>query len=120
MTMKLFLLSIFPALLLSSSVPPPPAAPPQSARVEITAKRFAFEPDHITLKEGQPVVIEFKSADVAHGLRFRDLGLNIRAANGQTTEVAFTPTKVGDFTGECSVFCGSGHGKMKLVLHVVE
>jgi cytochrome c oxidase subunit II len=118
MTMRSILLSLFAAILLSSSVVPAIASPPD--RVEVTAKRFAFTPDHLTLKRGQPVVIVFKSADVAHGLRFRGLNLNIKAAKGQTTEVPFTPEKAGDFTGECSVFCGSGHGRMKLVLHVTE
>lgn len=119
MTMKSFVLSIFPAILLSSSVPPPaPLMQPQ--RVEITAKRFAFTPDQVTLKRGQPVVLVLNSADVAHGLKFKDLDLNIKVGKGQTTEVPFTPTKDGDFAGQCSVFCGSGHGRMKLVLHVVD
>jgi cytochrome c oxidase subunit 2 len=38
---------------------------------------------------------------------------------GQTSQVEFTPSKIGDFTGHCSVFCGSGHGSMKFTLHVV-
>lgn len=119
MKMKPFLFSIFSAMLLSPPVSY--AAPPaQPGRVEITAKRFAFTPDQVTLKRGQPVVLVLKSADVAHGLRFRELDLNIKAGKGQTTEIAFTPTKDGDFTGKCSVFCGSGHGRMSLVLHVVD
>jgi cytochrome c oxidase subunit 2 len=117
--MKSFLLSICPALLLSSSVPH--ATPqPQPERVEIMAKRFTFTPDQVTLKRGQPVVIVLESADVSHGLQFRELGINIKAGKGKTAEVPFTPTKAGDFTGQCSVFCGSGHGRMKFVLHVVE
>lgn len=119
MTMKSFLLSASLALLLLFSVVSP-AASPQPQRIEITAKRFAFTPDHITLKKGQPVVIVLRSADVSHGLRFRELNLNVKAAKGQSTEVSFTPEKTGDFTGRCSVFCGSGHGRMTLVLHVVE
>lgn len=119
MTVKSILFSVFPALLLSSSIAHavPPAAP---TRVEITAKRFSFEPNQVTLKEGQPVVIVLKSADVAHGLRIRELGLNIKTGKGQTAEVPFTPTKTGDFTGRCSVFCGGGHGKMTFVMHVTE
>lgn len=119
MTMKSFVLSIFPALLLSSSFPN--ATPPlQPERVEITAKRFSFTPDQLTLKRGQPVVLTLKSDDVAHGLRFRDLDLNIKAGKGHSAEVTFTPTRDGDFTGQCSVFCGSGHGRMKVILHVVD
>jgi heme/copper-type cytochrome/quinol oxidase subunit 2 len=42
-------------------------------RIEVTAKQFEFQPSEITVKKGQPVVLVIKSADVAHGLRFRDL-----------------------------------------------
>lgn len=89
-------------------------------RIEITAKRFSFTPGEITLKKGQPVVLVLKSADVAHGLRFRELNLNVRVNKGGTAELNFTPDKIGDFVGHCSVFCGPGHGGMMLTLHVVE
>ncbi|AXC11260.1 quinol oxidase [Acidisarcina polymorpha] len=88
-------------------------------RIEITAKRFDYTPGDITLKKGEPVVLVLKSDDVTHGLRFKDLGLNIKITKGQTTEVPFTPDKTGDFVGQCSVFCGSGHGSMKMTVHVV-
>jgi cytochrome c oxidase subunit 2 len=88
-------------------------------RIEITAKQFQFEPAEITVKKGEPVVLVIKSADVAHGLRFRDLNLNVKVDKGGTAELPFTPDKTGDFVGQCSVFCGSGHGGMKLILHVV-
>jgi len=89
-------------------------------RIEVTAKRFAFEPGEITLKKGQPVVLVLKSTDAAHGLRFRELNVDVKVGANGTKEVQFTPDKVGDFVGHCSVFCGSGHGSMMLTLHVVE
>lgn len=89
-------------------------------RIEITAKRFTYEPDAITLKLDQPVLLVLKSADVTHGLRVRELGLDVRISNGKVTEVPFTPRKAGDFVGHCSVFCGAKHGTMKITFHVVE
>jgi cytochrome c oxidase subunit 2 len=89
-------------------------------RIDIIAKRFSYDPGEITLKKGQPVTLFIKSADVAHGLRFRDFNVNIKVKAGDTTEVQFTPDKTGDFVGRCFVFCGSGHGSMSLKLHVVE
>jgi cytochrome c oxidase subunit 2 len=121
--MKLtFVLAPVLAVMLIPAVFSTPAAYAQATprRIEVTAKRFDFTPAEITVKKGEPVVIELKSADVAHGLSFRDLGVNVKVAKGQTAELSFTPDKVGDFVGQCSVFCGSGHGKMKLTLHVVE
>jgi cytochrome c oxidase subunit 2 len=89
-------------------------------RIEIVAKRFSFAPGEITLKKGVPVVLVLTSADVAHGLKFKDLNLVVNVKKGQTNEVTFTPDKVGTFIGQCSVFCGSGHGSMKFTLHVTE
>jgi cytochrome c oxidase subunit 2 len=88
--------------------------------IEITAKRFSYDPAEIILKKGQPVVLVLKSADVAHGLRIRDLDVNIKVKAGGTAQAQFTPEKTGDFTGHCSVFCGSGHGRLILKLHVVD
>jgi len=89
-------------------------------RVEVTATRFNFSPAEITLKKGEPVVLVLKSTDTAHGLRFRELHVDMNVRAGSSTEVKFTPDKAGDFTGHCSVFCGSGHGTMALKLHVTE
>jgi cytochrome c oxidase subunit 2 len=89
-------------------------------RIEVTASKFAFTPGELKLKKGQPVVLVLKSADVAHGLRFRELNLDLKVGKGETSELSFTPEKTGDFVGHCSVFCGSGHGKMELTLHVEE
>jgi cytochrome c oxidase subunit 2 len=89
-------------------------------RIQITAKRFDYTPGEITLKKGVPVVLVLTSEDVPHGLKFKDLNVVVVAKKGQTSEVAFTPDKAGTFVGQCSVFCGSGHGSMKMTLHVTE
>jgi cytochrome c oxidase subunit II len=93
---------------------------PAPVRVEVTAKRFEFAPAEITVKKGQPTVLVLKDLDVPHGVRFKDLGIDIKAGKGESTEATFTPGKTGDFVGHCSVFCGAGHGKMTLTIHVVE
>ncbi len=89
-------------------------------RIEIIARRFAYEPSGITLKKGQPVVLVIKSMDTAHGLHFEELDLNVAIAKNSAGELSFTPDKAGDFIGHCSVFCGAGHGGMALTLHVVD
>jgi len=88
-------------------------------RIEITARRFMFSPNEVTVKEGRPVTLVLKSADVGHGIRFRDFNVDVKVKAGGTAEVTFTPDKAGDFVGHCSVFCGSGHGSMQIILHVV-
>jgi len=96
------------------------ATQPEAQRIEVTAKRFSYQPGTITVKKGEPVELVLKSEDVPHGLKFRELGVEVKAGKGKTGEVEFTPEKIGDFVGHCSVFCGVGHGSMQLTLHVVE
>ena len=88
-------------------------------RVEVTAKRFAFEPAEITVKKGEAVDLVLTSEDVAHGVRIRELHLDLHAGKGKSAEATFTPSVTGTFVGHCSVFCGSGHGRMTLIIHVV-
>ena len=89
-------------------------------RIEVSVKKFAYTPGEITLKKGEPVVLVLTTEDVAHGLKFKELGLDSKVNKGKPAELAFTPDKAGDFVGHCSVFCGSGHGSMTLTLHVTE
>jgi cytochrome c oxidase subunit 2 len=121
MKLKFASFAILTAMLLAAPVVVR-AAPSQPVprRIEVTAKRFAFNPAEITLKRGEPVVLVLKSADVAHGIRFKEIGIETKVGKGQTTELAFTPEKAGTFVGHCSVFCGAGHGGMTLTLHILE
>ena len=89
-------------------------------RIEVIAKRFEYQPSQITLKRGEPVVLVLKSVDVPHGIRFKDLNVDIKSGKSQTSETPFTPEKTGTFVGHCSVFCGAGHGGMTLNLTVTE
>jgi len=89
-------------------------------QIEVTAKRFAYEPAEITLRKGEPVVILLRTEDVAHGVKFADLGLSTEIEKGGTGRLAFTPDRTGTFVGHCSHFCGSGHGSMTLTLRVTE
>lgn len=109
------------AFLAIGSAPQPfVAAQRQPRRIEVTAKRFTYDPDTITLKKGEPVDFVLKSPDVPHGLKIQELGVEVKASRNKSGEVQFTPEKAGDFVGHCSVFCGVGHGSMHMTLHVVE
>jgi len=86
--------------------------------VEITAKRFAFTPDKITLKKGRTVKLRLHSEDVTHGFFLRPLKLDEEIPTGQTTEVTVTPQVAGTFTTICDHFCGSNHGNMNMTIVV--
>ena len=120
--MKLFVAAAYTILAMFALAPTSNgnarSAPPQ--RIEVVARRFEFAPSDITVKKGDPVTIALSSQDVDHGIKFKELNVNIIAKKGQISEITFTPTQAGTFVGQCSVFCGSGHGGMKLTMHVTE
>ena len=86
--------------------------------VEITAKRFAFSPDKITLKKGQTVKLRLHSEDVTHGFFLRPLKLDEEIPAGETKEVTVTPQAAGTFTTICDHFCGANHGNMNMTIVV--
>lgn len=86
--------------------------------VDITAKRFAFSPDKITLKKGQTVRLRLHSEDVTHGFFLRPLKLDEEIPAGQTTEVTITPNTAGTFMTICDHFCGANHGNMNMTIVV--
>ncbi len=88
--------------------------------MEITAKRFQFTPNQITLKKGQPAVLRLRSADVTHGFYMKALGIDATIEAGKDTDVPVTPATAGKFTAICDHFCGSGHGNMKMTIVVEE
>lgn len=98
----------------------PLAAEQTPHTISITAQRFSFSPNEITVKKGEEVRLVIQSTDVSHGLVIEDLGVKTDIKKGQSSEVKFTPTMAGTFDGKCAHFCGKGHGSMKMVVHVTE
>jgi cytochrome c oxidase subunit II len=97
------------------------AGPEVPRRIEITASKFSYSPNQITLKKGEPVVLVLHSTDVTHGLKITDLDVNTtEIKKGKDSEIPLTPTKTGHFTGKCAHFCGKGHGSMILQIDVVD
>ena len=88
--------------------------------IEITAKRFAFTPDVITLKKGETVKIRLTSEDVTHGFFLRPLKIDEDIQPGKSTEITLTPQIAGKFTTICDHFCGVNHGNMKMTIVVTE
>jgi len=93
------------------------AAPPV---IKITAKRFEFVPNQLTLKKGEPVVLQVTSEDVTHGFFLRPLKIDDVLKPGQTRDIPLTPQVAGKFTAICDHFCGVNHGAMHMTIEVVE
>jgi len=94
-------------------------AQPKPRIIPMTARKFTYEPDEVTLKLNEPVIFRLTTLDVVMGFSVPDFAVRGTIIPGQTTEVAMTPTKTGDFTFLCDIFCGSGHENMDGTLHVV-
>ena len=88
--------------------------------IKLTAKKFEYSPPEITVKKGEPVVIEVSSQDVKHGFTLPDFGIRTDIQPGSVNRIALTPDKTGRFTFGCDVFCGSGHEEMSGTLLVTE
>lgn len=88
--------------------------------IQITAKRYEYNPSTITLKKGVPDVLEFTSLDRLHGFNCPGLGIRTDIAPGKATTLRLVPQKAGTFPFHCDNFCGSGHEGMTGTIVVTE
>jgi cytochrome c oxidase subunit 2 len=88
--------------------------------IKITASKFQFTPDHITLVKGQPVTLELTSSDRVHGFMIRTLKIDTDVKPGKVTAITATPQTAGTFKAICDHYCGLGHGGMKMTVVVEE
>jgi len=99
-----------------------PATAPQRAGqgnaaprvIEVTAKRFEFDPSTIEVAEGERVRLQVKSADGVHGLQIKKFNVNkLVPRGGNAVTIDFTASAPGTFEILCSEECGEGHETMK-------
>ncbi len=86
--------------------------------IEITAKRFAFTPNQITVRKGETVKLRLTSEDVTHGFFARPLKIDEEVEAGRTTEITLTPQTTGTYLIICDHFCGVNHGNMNMTIVV--
>jgi cytochrome c oxidase subunit 2 len=106
------------ALVFAARARSSPAAAEQL--IHLTARKFEYSPSEITVKKGEPVVIEIVSLDRKHGFTIPGLKVRSDIKTGAKNVVRFTPDKVGRFNFHCDLFCGSGHEDMMGTLIVIE
>ena len=93
-------------------------AQPKARIIPVVARKFTYEPAEMTLKLNEPVIFRLTTQDVVMGFSAPDFAVRATIIPGQTIEVPMTPTKIGEFTFLCDVFCGSGHENMEGTLRV--
>lgn len=107
------------------------AVPSTTPRViEISAKKYEFDPVEIKVKKGEKVELKVHSVDETHGVKlslypegakdkgapglvFDQPGENGKVTKGVDQVLDFTAQQEGTYDFVCAKVCGLGHGKMK-------
>lgn len=126
------------AILLSILLAPAGIAQKTELRViEMTARKYEFDPSEIRVKEGTPVQLRIRALDRSHGfsielypegakregapgLRFTQPEEKWTIEKGETQVIEFVAERPGIYPFKCAVFCGFGHRGMKGRLVVEE
>lgn len=98
--------------------------------VEVTAKKYEFDPSPIHVKQGTKVQLKITATDHTHGFRIRTMPDGVdthgqaglifaspqgcyRIEKGQTETIEFVAQTAGTYPFECCVHCGLHHKSMK-------
>ena len=109
------------AAFLCGRVPGAHAASPaagQARIIRIEAKRFAYTPNEITVRQGEQVMLELTAIDFVHGFNLPDFKIRTDIRPGMPTRLPLRPTTAGRYTFLCDNFCGGGHESMNGTLIV--
>ena len=103
----------------ASTIVGPAAQTTEPRIIEITARRFAFEPSEVNATVGERLQLVVRSADGVHGLEIKKLKIKKEVPRGgEPVTIDFTATTEGSFPIICSEYCGTGHGDMRGMLIV--
>ena len=87
--------------------------------VDVVLSRYAFSPDRIEMRLGEPVRLNVVSTDSVHGFQVKALGLKVRVpGRAAAVTIDLAPGKAGTYRITCSEYCGSGHSRMQAWLVV--
>lgn len=88
-------------------------SPISGPEIQLTAEKYDFKPDTVTVKKGDHVRLVITAIDHDHGFKIEAFQINQKLPKGQAVTVEFMADQVGTFSFQCSQFCGLGHKKMK-------
>ncbi len=85
--------------------------------INVEAGSFYYKPNEIRVKKGQKVKIVMKSVSMMHDFVIDELDVRMPVTkNGETGEVEFTPTQVGEFEYYCSVGQHRANGQVGKII----
>ena len=86
-----------------------------------TADQGGWTPEIVTVQRGQRVKLRISSEDVVHGFSVPKLGINVDWIEpGKVTEVEFVADRPGRYAFQCTVWCLSGHWRMRGTIEVID
>ncbi len=109
-------------------------APPTSMTIKVTGFQFYWQFDYgvtkangkelTTIKDfyvptGTSITLEIQSHDVNHSLFVPNIFGQMNAIPGQVNHTWMEVDSPGDYTGQCTELCGTGHWTMDLVIHAM-
>ncbi len=80
--------------------------------IEVTAKKYDFEPSTIEVQQGERVILRVTSTDRLHGIGIKKFKVNREVPRGKTVDVEFVASEPGTFAVICTEDCGKGHDDM--------
>ena len=91
------------------------AQEPPPRTIEVVAHDFKFEPAVIEIAEGERVTLHVRATDGRkHGIAIKELKVKADLPKtGEVVSVDLVGGKPGTYVLSCSVYCGSGHSRMK-------
>jgi cytochrome c oxidase subunit 2 len=100
----------------------PRARSPQAReprRIDVIARRFAFDPSEIEAAPGERIELSIRSADGVHGIEIKPLKIKRQIPRGDIpVRIDFTAPAPGRYPIVCSEYCGTNHDDMKGTLVV--
>ena len=98
--------------------------------IDVTAKKYEFDPSPIRVKQGTRVQLKITAADHAHGFRITEFPEGVdtkgkpglvfssppdcqKIEKGQTASVEFVAQTPGTYPFKCCVHCGWHHRSMR-------
>ena len=81
--------------------------------IQMTAKKYAFDPKVVKVKQGDHVKLVITALDHDHGFKLEAFQIDELLKKGRPTTVEFTADKAGSYPFACSHYCGFGHRGMK-------
>jgi len=110
MTFRLLIVTL---ILFSSFVSAGNLFAAETKTIQMTAEKYKFTPDTITVHQGDKVILKITATDVDHGFGLKAFDINRMLPKGKTVVIEFIASKKGEFTFKCTKFCGLGHFWMK-------